>query len=224
MPRAIAVSSCLVHQGRGLERLTRRLADQLPSGQPAQLVVDQREQLAGRLRLPTAEGLQDARDFAFTAIDRNLLDVGRWMGSSSIGITSGSHTTPCWTRDGRTISPIISGRVPRGDGPPFLMGGHRRVGTESSEPGLAGCTAQGSESAGTTVGIVRSRRLWHDGAEDQNATAKPVRGVQFPPLAPSRFRPGLAGRHLALLDRRAAERRQRLQFGTARFGRIDRSS
>jgi hypothetical protein len=42
----------LVHQSRGLERLTRRLSRQLPSGQPAQLVVDQREQLAGRLPLP----------------------------------------------------------------------------------------------------------------------------------------------------------------------------
>jgi hypothetical protein len=29
--------------------------------------------------------------------------------------------------------------------------------------------------------------------------------VQFPPLAPSRFRPGLAVRHLAPLDRRVAE-------------------
>ena len=44
----------LVHQGRGLERLARLLADQLPGGQPAQLVVDQREQLAGRLPLPPA--------------------------------------------------------------------------------------------------------------------------------------------------------------------------
>jgi hypothetical protein len=84
-----------VHQGRGLECLTRRLAGQLLSGQPAQLVVDQREQLAGRLSFSPAEGFEDARDFAFAAIDRNLLDAGRWMGSSSIGITSGSHTTPC---------------------------------------------------------------------------------------------------------------------------------
>jgi hypothetical protein len=47
-------------------------------------------------------------------------------GSSSVGITSGSHASPSWTRDGRTMSPIISGRTPRGDGPPFLMSGHRR--------------------------------------------------------------------------------------------------
>ncbi len=32
--------------------------------------------------------------------------------------------------------------------------------------------------------------------------------VQFPPLAPSRFRPGMAVRHLAPLDRRAAELRR----------------
>ena len=100
----------LVHQGCGLERLTRGLADQLPSGQPAQLVVDQREQLAGRLRLAAGEGLLDARAFAFTAINRNLLDVGRWMGSSSIGITSGGHTTPAWTRDGRSPRSYPVGR------------------------------------------------------------------------------------------------------------------
>jgi hypothetical protein len=63
----------LVHQGRGLERLTRRLAGQLPSGQPAQLVVDQRKQLAGRLPLPLAQCLQETRHFAFTAIDLTLL-------------------------------------------------------------------------------------------------------------------------------------------------------
>jgi hypothetical protein len=82
------------------------------------------------------------------------------------------------------------------------------VGTESSAPELAGCTARVSECARTTVGIVRSRRHWRDGAEDQDATAKPVRGVRFPPLAQSGFRTGLAGRHLAPLDRRAAERRR----------------
>jgi len=32
--------------------------------------------------------------------------------------------------------------------------------------------------------------------------------VQFPPLAPSRFRPSLAGLHFSPLDRRAAERRR----------------
>jgi hypothetical protein len=115
-----------VYQGRGLERLTRRLAGQLLSGQPAQLVVDQREQLAGRRPLPPAEGFKDARDFACTAIDRNLLDAGRWMGSSRIGITSGGHMNPTWTSDGRTISPIISGRAPRVDGPHRLMSVHRR--------------------------------------------------------------------------------------------------
>jgi hypothetical protein len=71
--------------------------------------------------VPPAEGLQDARHFACTAIDRNLLDPWSMAGSSSIAITSGSHATPSWTGDGRTISPIISGRAPRGDGPLFLI-------------------------------------------------------------------------------------------------------
>src|SRR5262249_43632476 len=92
----------LMHQGRGLERLTRRLAGQLLSSQAAQLVVDQREQRAGRLPLPPVVGFEDTRDFTFTAIDRNLLDVGRGMSSSRIGITSGGHTTPSWTRDGQS--------------------------------------------------------------------------------------------------------------------------
>jgi hypothetical protein len=71
-----------------------------------------------------------------------------------------------------------------------------------------GCTARGSECAGTTVGIVRSRRLWREGAEDQNATAEPVGAVQFPSLVPSGFQPGLAGRPLSPLDSWAAERTQ----------------
>jgi hypothetical protein len=114
-----------VHQGCGMERLTRGLADQLPSGQPAQLVVDQREQFAGRLRLPTAEGLPDARDLAFTAINRNLLDVGRWMGSSSIGITSGGHTTASWTRVGRRPRSYPVGRR-EATGRLLLMSDRRR--------------------------------------------------------------------------------------------------
>jgi hypothetical protein len=49
--------------------------------------------------LLAGEEFEDARDFAFSAIDRSLLDTGRWTGSSSIGTMSGSHTTPRWTRD-----------------------------------------------------------------------------------------------------------------------------
>jgi hypothetical protein len=56
------------------------------------------------------------------------------MGSSRIGITSEGHTSPSWTRDGRMMSPIISGRAPRGDGPLFSWVAIGGVGTESSEP------------------------------------------------------------------------------------------
>src|SRR5262249_57300725 len=55
---------------------------------------------------------------------------------------------------------------------------------------------------------VRSGRVGREGKEDQAATAKPVGGVNSPPLAPTGFRLGLAGRHLAPLDRRAVERRR----------------
>ena len=65
----------LVHQGRGLERLTGRLAREPMRRQPAQLVVHQRQQLARRPRLAPTQGLQDARDFAFAAFDATLLIV-----------------------------------------------------------------------------------------------------------------------------------------------------
>jgi hypothetical protein len=83
----------------------------LPSGQPAELVVDQREQLAGRLPLPPAEGFEDARNLAFTAIDRSLLDVCRWKGTSSVGNTSESLTThPVQGPDGRSPRSYPVGR------------------------------------------------------------------------------------------------------------------
>ena len=46
-------------QRRGLERLAGRLARQPRRGEPAQLVVDQRQQLAGGPRLAPAEGVED---------------------------------------------------------------------------------------------------------------------------------------------------------------------
>jgi hypothetical protein len=54
----------LVDQGRGLKRLAGRLLGEPVRGQPAQLVVDQRQQLFGRVRLAVRNGVQDAGDLA----------------------------------------------------------------------------------------------------------------------------------------------------------------
>ena len=50
----------LVDQGRGLERLAGLLLRQLLGGQLAQLVVDQRQELLGRLRVALLDGREDA--------------------------------------------------------------------------------------------------------------------------------------------------------------------
>ena len=50
-------------QGRRLERLAGRLAGEPPGGQPAQLVVDQRQELIGRLRVALLDRREDAGDF-----------------------------------------------------------------------------------------------------------------------------------------------------------------
>ena len=52
----------LVHQGRGLERLAGLLPRQLPGGQLAQLVVDQGQELLGRLGVALLDGREDAGD------------------------------------------------------------------------------------------------------------------------------------------------------------------
>ena len=41
----------LVHQGRGLKRLTRILMDELRRGQFSQLLIDQRQELVGGTRV-----------------------------------------------------------------------------------------------------------------------------------------------------------------------------
>jgi hypothetical protein len=46
-------------QSGGVERLARFFACQLLSGQPAQLVINQRQQLIGRLRLSALDGVQE---------------------------------------------------------------------------------------------------------------------------------------------------------------------
>ena len=52
----------LMNQGRGLERLARRLAGKPLRGQLAQLVIDQREQLLRRLGVGLLDRRQDAGD------------------------------------------------------------------------------------------------------------------------------------------------------------------
>ena len=52
----------LVDQGRGLERLARLLLRQPLGGELAQLVVDQRQELLGRLRVALLDGREDACD------------------------------------------------------------------------------------------------------------------------------------------------------------------
>ena len=50
----------LVHEGRRLERLPRRLARQLPRRQATELVIDQREQLLHRPRVAVLDRAQDS--------------------------------------------------------------------------------------------------------------------------------------------------------------------
>ena len=58
---------CLVDEGGGLERLAGPLAGQLLRRQLAQLVIDQRQELAGGVRIAVGDGVQDARDLAHAA-------------------------------------------------------------------------------------------------------------------------------------------------------------
>ncbi len=53
----------LVDQGRGVERLPRRLPGQLVRRQPAQLLVDEREQLLGGLWVALLDRREDPGDF-----------------------------------------------------------------------------------------------------------------------------------------------------------------
>ena len=55
---------CLVYQGRGLERLARRLVCQFLRGQSAQFVVDQRQELFSGLRIALFNCRQNLRDLA----------------------------------------------------------------------------------------------------------------------------------------------------------------
>ena len=72
-PRALSVHQAeirLVHQGRRLERLAGPLLGQLPRGQPAQLVVDQRQELVGGLRVALLDRPEDMRDVVHWRLSR----------------------------------------------------------------------------------------------------------------------------------------------------------
>ena len=53
----------LVHQGRGLERQVGLLPGHLGDGELSQLLIDQRQQLFGRLRILRRTRIEDARHF-----------------------------------------------------------------------------------------------------------------------------------------------------------------
>ena len=58
-----------VNQHRGLERLPRTLPSQSLCGEPSQFVVDQREQVVGRLLFAATECIQDSSDFDGVGLD-----------------------------------------------------------------------------------------------------------------------------------------------------------
>src|SRR5262249_22520794 len=114
--RAVAVADQpevrLVDQGRRLESLPRRLADELGLGEPAPLLIDDGQQLAGPLRLTPADRLQKLSHLAHrrrpppeglprasphcppTSMSRSVGrrgEYGRWRGGRprSLGIQSG---------------------------------------------------------------------------------------------------------------------------------------
>src|SRR5262245_12862604 len=54
----------LMHQGRGVQRLPRPFTPHLHRGQPAQLVVDQRQELLGSVCVALVDSRQDSGNFA----------------------------------------------------------------------------------------------------------------------------------------------------------------
>jgi hypothetical protein len=64
----------LMHQGGGLKRLAGWFARHLPRGNPAQLVVHQRQKLVSRLRVPSLHLLEDKREITHEV--RNIPQPG----------------------------------------------------------------------------------------------------------------------------------------------------
>ena len=70
----------LVDQGRGLERLAGLLAGQLPRGQLAQLVVDQRQELSGGLRVALLDRREDVSDVVHWRLSRQATSIPPHLG------------------------------------------------------------------------------------------------------------------------------------------------
>jgi hypothetical protein len=56
---AAEVEPSLMHQGRGLEGMTRGFVRHFVRGHPAKFVIDQRQQLVGGLRIAMSNGVED---------------------------------------------------------------------------------------------------------------------------------------------------------------------
>jgi hypothetical protein len=61
----------LMHESRGLKRLTSGLAGHFPSGYPAQFVVDKHQQLVGSLRFSPLHLLEDKREVTHARLISN---------------------------------------------------------------------------------------------------------------------------------------------------------
>jgi hypothetical protein len=89
---------------------------------------------------------------------------------------------------GRTISPIVSGRAPRSDGPPFLMSGHRRcwdrvIRTRMRRvygPGLGVCRDDGRDRSISAPLARRGRGSRRDGEARQGGATPAARSVRLP--------------------------------------------
>jgi hypothetical protein len=81
----------LMHQRRGLERLPRLLLGEPLPRQPAQLVVDQRQQLIGGLGVALFDGGKDARDLAHAAQDNRRPAGRQTVGRAEEGRDAGAR-------------------------------------------------------------------------------------------------------------------------------------
>ena len=73
LPRGLFVPAeaqpCLMHQSGGLKRLAGWFARHLPRGNPAQLIVHQRQKPVGHLRIPSLHLLEDKREVAHAPLN-----------------------------------------------------------------------------------------------------------------------------------------------------------
>src|SRR5262245_25968038 len=88
----------LMDQGCRLERLPGLLLGQLLRREAAQLIVDQRQQLIGSVRVALLDGRQDAGDLAHSRIARET------SGSNAAPSTK-HHTAVAW------LEPVLASRI-----------------------------------------------------------------------------------------------------------------